>query len=72
MEDIHDYYEWDEQCSDRFNQLTEEGWFQIYDSGFGQGQTYVKLVIKKMDERFKRGDSFEDILNDVKKEWEVK
>ena len=71
MEDIHNYNEWDEKCSDRFNSLDEETWFQIYDSGFGKGQTYVKMVIKKMDERFKRGDSFEDILNDVKKEWEV-
>ena len=77
---IHNYHEWDEECSDRFNSLDEETWFQIYDSGFGRAQMYftrkldriMKDIINEIETRHNSGESIETLISNLKKSWEVK
>jgi|TARA_B100001094_G_scaffold178738_1_gene172886 hypothetical protein len=76
---IHNYMEWDEKCSDRFNSLDEETWFQIYDSGFGRAQMYfdrkldsnMKTIINEIQTRHSSGETIDSLISNLKMSWEV-
>ena len=77
---IHNYHEWDEECSDRFNQLDEETWFQIYDSGFGRAQMYfdrklnsnMKTIINEIQTHYNSGETIDSLISNLKRSWGVK
>ena len=77
---IHNYHEWDEECSDRFNQLDEETSFQIYDSGFGRAQMYfdrklnsnMKTIINEIQTRYNSGETIDSLISNLKRSWGVK
>ena len=81
--EIHDWDTWCEYYEDTDNNLDDGTWYEIYMSGYGEGQRVTKkMIIKDVEDMieklpllhndyFKKKDVIQ-IIQELKKEWEVK
>ena len=81
--EIHDWDTWCEYYEDTDNNLDDGTWYEIYMSGYGEGQRVTKkMIIKDVEDMieklplfhndyFKKKDVIQ-IIQELKNEWEVK
>ena len=81
--EIHDWDTWCEYYKDTDNNLDDGTWYEIYMSGYGEGQRVTKkMIIKDVEDMieklpllhndyFKKKDVIQ-IIQELKNEWEVK
>jgi len=72
-DEIHNFEDWEEYYDDTKFHLDDESWYEIYMSGYGEGQRVTKKsIIREIDEMMGRGMYVEQIIQELKRIWEVK
>jgi hypothetical protein len=70
-DEIHDWDTWCEYYEDTDNNLDDGTWYEIYMSGYGEGQRVTKQMCLRDIKRVSQYREIPQLIQELQREWEV-